>query len=239
MSSAAWGAAIPENAVGIDGLRGLLVTIAHRAYALGLVPGASGNLSARVPGEPAIVIKATGKSLGDMSAEDSLLIDLEGNVLERHPKERRRSPRPSIEWRFHPAIYRRRPDVGAVVHLHPPHAAAFAAMHALPPILTDEARTFLAGKTRLIPPAPSGSKELAGVVGEAFQDPAIQAAIIAEHGTITVGPDLYAAFYMSQYLEDAARTACLVSQLRGESAGGDGHRVARRSPARGRRRRSG
>src|SRR2546426_12340019 len=152
MSSAAWGAAIPENAVGIDGLRGLLVTIAHRAYALGLVPGASGNLSARVPGEPAIVIKATGKSLGDMSAEDSLLIDLEGNVLERHPKERRRSPRPSIEWRFHTAIYRRRPHVGAGVPLHPPPPAALAALHALPPIPTGEGPPVLAGENPPLPP---------------------------------------------------------------------------------------
>ena len=192
-----------------------------------------------MPGGPAILIKATGKSLGDMASEDTLLIDVEGNILERDRQERRRSLRPSIEWRFHTAIYRCRPDVGAVVHLHPPHAAAFAAMKALPPFLTDEARTFLEGKAALIPPAPSGSRELAGAVVEAFQDPANQAAIIAEHGTITVGPDLYAAFYMSQYLEDASRTACLVRQLRGVSDGRDGRREVRRSAARGRRRRSG
>jgi len=197
-------------------LRELLVTLAHRAYALGLVPGVSGNLSVRVPGGPTIVIKATGKSLGDMTSADTLLIDLEGRVLRRGPQGRRSSLEPSKEWPFHTAIYRCRPDVGAVVHLHPPHAVAFAAMHALPPMLTGAARTFLGGKTALIPPAPSGSRELAGMVGEAFRNPAIQAAILAEHGTITVGPDVYAAFYMSQYLEDAARTACLVRQLHGE-----------------------
>ncbi len=197
-------------------MRELLVTLAHRAYALGLVPGVSGNLSVRVPGGPTIIIKATGKSLGDMTSADTLLIDLEGHVLKRGPQGRRSSLEPSKEWPFHTAIYRCRLDVGAVVHLHPPHAVAFAAMHALPPMLTGSARTFLGGKTALIPPAPSGSRELAGMVGEAFRDPAIQAAILAEHGTITVGSDLYAAFYMSQYLEDAARTACLVRQLHGE-----------------------
>lgn len=193
----------------IDSRRELLVTLAHRAYAMGLVPGISGNLSVRVPGQPWIVIKVTGKSLGDMTPADTLLLDLEGNVLEDGT-----SLRPSKERFFHAAIYRRRPDVGAVVHLHPPHAVAFAAVHALPPILTGAARAFLEGKMALIPPAPSGSRELAEMVGAAFQDPAIMAAILAEHGTITVGPDLYAAFYLTQYLEDTARTACLVRLLR-------------------------
>lgn len=205
--------AIPAAPNGINGLRELLVALAHRAYALGLVPGVSGNLSVRVPGEPRIVIKATGKSLGDMTPLDTCLLDLEGNLLESGTPLR-----PSKERLFHVAIYQHRPDVGAVVHLHPPHAVAFAAMQALPPMLTGAARAFLAGKTVLIPPAPSGSRELAAMVGDAFRDPAVQAAILAEHGTITVGPDLYSAFYLSQYLEDAARTACLVRQLRDDPA---------------------
>lgn len=195
----------------VEGLKELLVTIAHRAYARGLVPGVSGNLSVRVPGAPRIVIKATGKCLGDMTPADTLVIDLEGAVVGDGTAQR-----PSKERWFHCAIYRRRLDVGAVVHLHPPHAVAFAALHALPPLLTGAARAFLGGKTVVVPPAPSGSRELAGLVGDAFSDPAIVAAILSEHGTITVGPDLHAAFYLSEYLEDAARTACLVRYIRGE-----------------------
>ncbi len=195
----------------VEGLKELLVTIAHRAYARGLVPGVSGNLSVRVPGEPRIVIKATGKCLGDMTPADTLVIDLEGAVVGDGTAQR-----PSKERWFHCAIYRRRLDVGAVVHLHPPHAVAFAALHTLPPLLTGAARAFLGGKTVVVPPAPSGSRELAAMVGDAFSDPAIAAAILSEHGTITVGPDLHAAFYLSEYLEDAARTACLVRHVRGE-----------------------
>ncbi len=197
----------------VEGLRERLVAIAHRAYRLGLVPGVSGNLSVRLPGEPRILIKATGKCFGDMTPDDTLVIDLEGNILDRET-----SLRPSKERWFHLAIYQARPDVGAVVHLHPPHAVAFAAAHALPPMLTGAARAFLGGKTALVPPAPSGSRELADMVGNAFRDPAIQAAILAEHGTVTVGPDLHTAFYLSEYLEDAARTACLVRHIRGEGA---------------------
>lgn len=194
----------------VDGLRELLVTIAHRAYAAGLVPGVSGNLSVRVPGASRVIIKATGKALGDMTPADTLIIDLAGNPVEDGP-----SQRPSKERYFHCAIYQHRPDVGAVVHLHPPHAVAFAAAHMLPPLLTGAARAFLGGKIVLIPPAPSGSRELAAMVGEAFRNPAIEAAVLAEHGTVTVGADLHSAFYVSEYLEDAARTACLVRHVRG------------------------
>lgn len=196
----------------IDRARELLVMLSRRAYTFGLTLGVSGNLSMRIPGQPRIVIKATGKSMGDMTAADTLVLDLDGNVVEDGT-----ALRPSKERWFHVAIYRGRPDVGAVVHLHPPHAVAFAALHETPPALTGAARAFV-GKIALVPPAPSGSRELAEMVGEAFRDPAIHAAILAEHGTVTVGPDLYQAFYLTQYLEDAARTACLVRQLRGGGA---------------------
>jgi len=189
-------------------LREDLVTIARRVYAFGLVPGISGNLSVRVRGRDLIIIKATGRSLGDMTIDDTLLLDLEGNVVEENERK------PSKEHHFHLAIYKRRPDVGAIAHLHPPHVLPFAALHRLPPLLTGASRAFLGGKLVLIPPAPSGSQELANLVGTAFGDPSIMAAVLSEHGTVTVGADLYAAFYLGQYLEDAARTAVLADRIR-------------------------
>lgn len=192
----------------VERLRDELVRVSHRAFALGLTLGISGNLSARVPGTDRIVIKATGLSMGDLTAKDTLLLDLEGRVLEES------AHRPSKERLFHLAIYRGRPDVGAVAHLHPPHVLAFAAVHRLPPLLTGASRAFLGGKLALVPPAPSGSQALADRVGEAFGNPAVAAVILAEHGSVTVGTDLSQAFYLSQYLEDAARTALLVERLR-------------------------
>jgi len=192
----------------VDELRAELVRLAHRAFDLGLTLGVSGNLSVRVPESDRIVIKATGLSLGDMTVEDTLLLDLAGHVLEESPR------RPSKERFFHLAIYRARPDVGAVAHLHPPYVLAFAALHRLPPLLTGASRAFLGGKLVLVRPAPSGSQELADLVGQAFGNPTIAAAILAEHGSVTVGSDLRQAFYLSQYLEDAARTAVLVDRLR-------------------------
>jgi L-fuculose-phosphate aldolase len=192
----------------VDRLREELVRVARRSFDLGLTLGISGNLSVRVPGTDRIVIKATGLSMGDMTVEDTLLLDLEGTVLEESDR------RPSKERLFHLAIYQRRPDVAAIAHLHPPYVLAFAALHSLPPLLTGASRAFLGGKLALVPPAPSGSRELADLVGEAFRDPAIMAVIMAEHGSVAAGADLRQAFYLSQYLEDAARTALLADRLR-------------------------
>lgn len=184
--------------------RRLLVTVAHRAYARGLTLGVSGNLSVRLPDFNHILIKATGKCLGDLVEQDTVLVDLEGIAVDPA------APPPSKESLFHVAIYRQRRDVMAVVHLHPPYAVALAVRHLLPPLLTGAARAFLGGKMALVGVAPSGSKELAALVGRAFEERTIRAAILAEHGTITVGADLWEAFYLSEYLEDAARVACLV-----------------------------
>jgi ribulose-5-phosphate 4-epimerase/fuculose-1-phosphate aldolase len=187
-------------------LRRTLVDLSHRAYAFGLAPGVSGNMSVRLPSADRVIIKATGYSLGDMTEAETLLVDLDGVVLDAA------GARPSKEMYFHLAIYRRRPDVGAVIHLHPPYTLVFAATRSLPPYLTGASRAFLGDGLVLVPPAPSGSKELVRLVEEAFAEPRVRAAILAEHGSLTVGEDLYQAFYVTQYLEDAARTAVLARQ---------------------------
>jgi L-fuculose-phosphate aldolase len=189
-------------------LRRQLVDLSHRAYAFNLVPGVSGNLSVRVPGQERILIKATGRSLGDVTEADVLLVDFDGQVIEQTDR------RPSKEVFFHLAIYRLRPDVGAVAHLHPPHTLAFAVAHRLPPLLTGASQTFLGDGLVLVPPAPAGSRELVQHIAAAFSNPRVRAAILAEHGTVTVGADLYEAFYLTQYVEDAARTAILAQGLR-------------------------
>ena len=88
-----------------------VVRIARAAYDRGLVPGSSGNLSMRLPGKDLVLIKASGVSFRDMSIEDVIVVDLEGNIVEGDKK-------PSKEIRFHLGIYRVRPDVGAVLHTH-------------------------------------------------------------------------------------------------------------------------
>ncbi len=201
-------AAVTESAE-VERLRRQVAAISRRAYRMGLAPGISGNVSCRVPGTDLVLIKATGLSLGRLTGRAVLLMDLEGNLVEPS------SLQPSKERFFHLEVYRRRPDVGAVVHLHPPYALVFAAAGQLPPLRTGAARAFLGGRMALVPPAPSGSRELAQAVGEALGGEGMRAAILAEHGTVTVGADLHEALYVSEYLEDACRTALWLRLLEG------------------------
>ena len=118
----------------LKALKDELAETCQKAFRRGLVGGAGGNISVRVPGEDRALITATGISLGDIGPETIVLVDLQGKLLEGAP-----GMRPSKETGFHVCAYRMRPQVGAVVHLHPPHATAFAVRGMELPLVTDGA----------------------------------------------------------------------------------------------------
>lgn len=186
-------------------MREELVAISHRAYERGLVVGISGNNSLRVPGTETVLIKATGVNQGDMDTADTVLVDMDGNVLETGRQA-------SKEIRWHLTIYRHNPEVGGIMHVHPPHATAWAVANRTPPLIHTAARGLLQ-KIGLVDLAPSGSQELADLVAEAFSDKNLRVALMREHGIIAVGPDLRTAYYRAEYLEDTARVALLAAQV--------------------------
>lgn len=188
-------------------LREELVEWSRRGYERGLVAGVSGNNSLRVPGTDLILIKATGGCQGDMDLTDTVLMTLDGEVLDA-------GRRPSKEWRWHAAVYKVRPETGAVVHLHPPHVVAFAVADEPLPLVHTAARGHLR-KVGYVPLLPAGSQELADEVTRAYSDPEVRAVVLREHGSVTVGPDLRTAYFRTEYLEDCARVAILAGGIRG------------------------
>jgi L-fuculose-phosphate aldolase len=188
-------------------LREELVGVSRRGYERGLVPGVSGNNSLRVPDSDLVLIKATDCCQGEMTLADTVLLDLDGTVLDE-------GRQPSKEWQWHLEVYRVRSDVGGIVHLHPPHAVAFAVANEIPPVVHTAGRGHLRtlGSVGLLP---AGSPELAAAVVEQFRDPDLRAVLMREHGTITVGPDLRTAYYRTEYLEDNAKVALLAAQVAG------------------------
>lgn len=192
-------------------LREDLVAISRRGYERGLVVGVSGNNSLRVPGTDLVLIKSTGGCLGEMDTSGTVLIRLDGTVLDP-------GRRPSKEWRWHLGIYRTRPDVGAIVHLHPPHAVAYAVADETPPLVHTAARAYL-GSVRRVGLLPAGSTALADEVMEVFADPKVRVALMREHGTIAAGPDIRTAHYWTEYLDDVARVAMLAAQVSGGPPG--------------------
>src|SRR3989304_480918 len=95
-----------------------LVDICHRVYDKGYVSATDGNISARLENGN-ILATPTAINKGMVRPDDLVIVDPEGNLVSG-------LKRPSTELHMHLYIYRERPDVGAVVHAHPPHATGFA-----------------------------------------------------------------------------------------------------------------
>ncbi len=112
----------------IDDLTGTglsLAGIGAQLYARGWMEGTAGNISARLPGGDTALITASGLSKGSLTAADVVEVRVD-DARAVHPD----APHPSAETSIHAALYRVFPDANAVVHAHPPHATAVAALAA-------------------------------------------------------------------------------------------------------------
>ncbi|CAK7028291.1 class II aldolase/adducin family protein [Tissierella sp.] len=189
----------------IEQLKKDLVEISRRCYDRHLICATGGNISCRVPGEDAILIKSSGSAFSDMTEEDVVKVDLDGNLLEG-------TKTLSKEWKFHAGIYKVRSDVNVVIHVHPPYATAIAANHEELPLITNHAKGYLK-HVPTIDIASSGSDKLANYVIEEYKNPEIVAILMKEHGIISVGESFSKAFYLAEMVEDTAKIA-LFSKLK-------------------------
>src|SRR5215831_21183729 len=99
----------------------------------GLVRGTSGNVSVRPPGASWCLVTPSGVDYLTMQSDDLVKVDLEGQPLESGLK-------PSVDTPIHVAVYRARPEVGALMHTHSPYAAAFSTLHReVPALITESA----------------------------------------------------------------------------------------------------
>jgi L-fuculose-phosphate aldolase len=161
----------------------------------GLTTRSGGNLSVIDRKQKLVAVSPSGRDYFDLKPGGVVLVDLEGRVAEG-------SGRPSSELPFHLALYRARPEVGAVVHTHSPYAATLACLGwELPP--AHYLVGFAGRKVPLAPYRAPGSRELARVVVAAMEG--CNAVLLANHGLVTVGSSLALAFTAAESLELAAR----------------------------------
>ena len=190
-------------------LRRELSEVSRRAYDRGLVSGTGGNISVRVPGTDTVLITPTGICLGDIDPEINLLMKIDGAVIE--------SPcglKPSKETAFHLAVYRLRPEAGAVSHVHPPYATAFSNCVETLPMVTVSAQAVIKEVPR-IASAMSGSTELYEYVKAGLlKYPAARVLLMEEHGILAIAPDLKTSYYLSDLTEDTAKIAFICSQIK-------------------------
>lgn len=172
----------------------------------GLSRVSEGNVSARHPGSGFIVITPSAIPYAKMKVEDLCVIALDRSLIEGNWK-------PTSEIALHTLIYTRRPDVQAVVHTHAPYCSLFAVSGEPLPMVLTESAMLLGGDVPVAPYCTPGSEELARATAETLADQ--PAALMANHGAISVGPDLAAAYAATTAAEDTARTVC---QLRAMNA---------------------
>jgi L-fuculose-phosphate aldolase len=164
-----------------------------------LVVGSSGNISTRT--DDLVVVTPTGIEYVDLTPDLISVVDLDGHQLAGAP--------PTSELPLHLALYRQRP-VGAIVHTHSVHAtAASMLVDQLPPV--HYLLGIFGGAVRVARYATFGTAALAASVLTALGDG--NGCLLANHGAVTVGANLAAAYDRAAQLEWlcevwlAARTA--------------------------------
>ena len=172
-----------------------IVTVCRRLWERGLIAGPDGNVSVRL-GADRLLVTPAGLSKVDVRPEDLVELAIDG-------APQRRGLRASSEVSLHLRIYRRRPDVRAIVHAHPPTATGFAvAGEALSASVLPEVILQM-GWVPLVPYATPGTEALA----DQFEPFVAEhdAFLMANHGATTVGDSLRVAHQRMESLEHAAR----------------------------------
>ncbi len=194
----------------IDFFRQQLSEFSKRSFHRRLVGGTGGNLSVRIPDTDTVLITPTGISLGDVEPEESILVSLEGQILDS-PK----GLKGTKEASFHLAAYRLRPDVGAVAHVHPPYATAYSNKGNPLPLVTVSSRVNLKHVPCIECFLP-GSPELRDCVIQGIEsNPEANSLLMKEHGILTLGRDLKHAYYLADLLEDTAKIAYVAATIPG------------------------
>jgi L-fuculose-phosphate aldolase len=184
-------------------LRAEIVEMGRRIWMRGYVASNDGNISARLD-EGRILITPTGVSKGFMREEDLIIIDLAGKLIEGQKK-------PSSERFLHLAIYKERPDVGSVCHAHPPTATGFAvAGIALDDCVLPEVIITL-GTIPVVAYGTPGTPALSAPILELLSSH--DAFLLANHGAVTVGASVTAAYHKMETLEHFAQITLVARQL--------------------------
>ncbi|MBR1764059.1 MAG: class II aldolase/adducin family protein [Ruminococcus sp.] len=184
-----------------------IVEVCHKMWQKGWVAANDGNVSVKV-GENRFLATRTGISKYEITRDHIGLVDKDFNIIEAPAPDWR----PSSEIKMHMKCYNDRPDVGAVVHAHPPVSTGFACAH----IPLDDycmIETVIAvGSVPLTPYGTPSTFEVPEAIEPYLQHHDVM--LLTNHGALTVGADLTTAYYRMETLELQAQIS-LVARLLG------------------------
>ena len=182
-----------------------IVAAGLKIVAAGLAHDGQGNLSVYNRAQDAIAITPSGIAYEQRQPEDICVVDISGRLLEGKWQ-------PTSEMALHLAFYRKRSDVNAVVHTHARYSTVFG-ITGKPemPIVLSEAGMLLGGPVPVAPYARPGTEKVGEVTVQAAGQG--RAAIMANHGLVTVGETLDRALKSSLAVEEMAQAIVLASSL--------------------------
>jgi L-fuculose-phosphate aldolase len=187
----------------VESLRADIVEVGRRLYARAYTASNDGNISVRIATDRLLM---TPKSVckGFMTPDMMCVTDLNGKKISGDRD-------PSSEALMHLEVYRQRPDVNAVVHAHPPIATGFAvAGIPLDRAVLAEVLTTL-GSIPLAEYATPSTSELPEAIRKYIK--AHDGMLLANHGALTVGTDLFSAYYKMETIEHFAHISLVARML--------------------------
>lgn len=187
-------------------LREDICVLAKSMFDRGLTCGSSGNISARLP-DGTVLVTPTGSAMGFLDPAQISHLDTDFRLISGDP--------PTKETPLHSAFYETRTGTGAVVHLHSTHSVALSMLpdtdadNVLPPLTPYT--IMRVGKVKLLPfflPGdPAMGDAVRGLAGKR------SAVLLANHGPVVAGKDLWAAAFAMEELEETAKLAMLTRGL--------------------------
>lgn len=188
-------------------LRRVLVEVGARMYQRGLITAYDGNLSVRL-NPSRLLVTPSGVCKGELDPAALVVVDMQGAPLDSQTAQ------PSSELALHLEIYRQRPDVQAIVHAHPQNAVALtlAGISLAGGILPEVVATLgHIPTTQYGTPSSNGSAEVSTNLIRNHD-----ALLLARHGAVAVGVDLWDAYFKLETVEHLAKIVVTTRQLAGK-----------------------
>lgn len=186
-----------------------VVEVCRRIYQKGFAAASDGNVSVRLAPDR-ILMTPSGLSKGFIAPDQLIVTDMAGRMVARHSGAGR-DLKPSSEIKMHLEAYSQRPDIGAVVHAHPPVATActLAGVSLARCVLPEVVVTLVAIPTAGY--ATPSTEEVPASISSLIQRH--DALLLERHGALTVGKDVFEAYFRLEKVEHTAEVTLAAYQF--------------------------
>ncbi|MHC5268292.1 class II aldolase/adducin family protein [Enterococcus sp. LJL98] len=188
-------------------IREQICDVCNKMWQLGWVAANDGNVSVKLD-ENTFLCTPTGVSKSFITPEKLIKIDKDANIIEAEGDYR-----PSSEIKMHLRVYKERPDVGSVVHAHPPVATGFALAHIPLDSYSLIENAIVVGSVPITPYGTPSTNEVPEAIAPYLDEHDVL--LLENHGALAVGSDIITAYYRMETLELVAKTTFYARMLLG------------------------